>query len=253
MQIRKQGSKIEHGLNVEEVVNLKLGQCRRAGRTDRALRSALRYFGKKNAVRGFVDRRHARPGRASAGAPVAADSGVRVRVPRHRALPRHRRAGGWPRRWPGTRYRHDLGWKLVREWAQWKAARDTDSDSDSDSDRASEVGPASGRDPPDSMLEDVDRPWRRTGDRTPSGEWYAHIGIRALYRQSGHRHRHDRQASGHRHRNDGNAYRADIVPFLARYVIFNAGFPYGAAYRHDFGPMMFKSARSYADIVPISA
>ena len=115
-----------------------------AGRTDRALRSALRYFGKKNAVRGFVDRRHARPGRASAGAPAAADSGVRVRVPRHRALPRHRRAGGWPRRWPGTRYRHDLGWKLVREWAQWKAARDTDrdSDSDSESDRDSDSEPS---------------------------------------------------------------------------------------------------------------
>ena len=104
--------------------------------------------------------------------------------------------------------------------------RDTDREVGGTS-RPSGGGRAAGRDPPDSMLEDVDRPWRRTGDRTPSGERPSGHRHRHDRQASGHRHRNDRQASGHRHRNDGNSYRADIVPFLARYVIFNAGFPYG--------------------------
>ena len=100
--------------------------------------------------------------------------------------------------------------------------RDTDREVGGTS-RPSGGGRAAGRDPPDNMVEDVDRPWRRTGDRTPSGEWYGHIGIPRRYRSDREAFLSDMKA----YRKGKGVYRADIVPFLARYRIFNAGFPYG--------------------------
>ena len=51
----------------------------------------------------------------------------------------------------------------------------------------------------------------------------------------------------------GCVYREDVVPFLGRYSNSTPGFPYWSPNRHDILPIMFRSARSTADIGMISA